>query len=175
MPCLLSAGGIQAESPTGIQLFHLYCTAWGHILHFMKSKNISISLQQDQNQMHNGCYNFNPDYLKIIVEGECWVCQDNDFFLIFFCVWFYYCWHKLSHYVRIFLCKLTAFCTEQYQPQHFPNTSHLSSRSKIILKLQLEPFTSVSFSIAFWSFLELYPNHSLSLGSPGFQSGWKLR
>lgn len=50
----------------------------------MKSKSISISLQQDQNQMHNGCYNFNPDYLKIIVEGECWVCQIMTFFLYFF-------------------------------------------------------------------------------------------
>lgn len=70
--CLLNLGGVQAESPTGIQLFHLYCTAClkGHALHFTKSKRISISPQKKIESNGHGCCEFKPEFQKTVVERE---------------------------------------------------------------------------------------------------------
>lgn len=49
----------------------------------MKSNIIYISLQQNQNQMHNGCYDFRSDHLKAR-EGMLFP-KMLTFFLYFLC------------------------------------------------------------------------------------------
>lgn len=172
--CLLNLGGVQAEIPAGIQLFHLYCTACfkGHALHFMKSKRIFISPQKKIESNGHGCCEFKPEYWKTVVERECCVFRDDDFFLIFVLSDLLLAW--FSPYPRFFCFELTACCTKQYQPQHFSNKSHFSAGLKLswgcswkaspLWVFLLHNWKIVNFSIAVSFSISghyLCPNHSL--------------